>query len=877
MTDPQKNRAITVTGIIAVVAGITVMLGWVFNIPALQQIVPGFVSMVFNTALCVVLFGGALLSGQLFNGRYRNAVFLIFSSIAALTGLVTLLQFLFHFNTGLDQLFITDTQKITSDHLYPGRMAFNAAVCILLLGLGFLALIPKIRIWNMAGQWLFHAVSILSAIALIGYLYGASLFNTVLYVSSMAIHTAILFFILSAAASLLNPSLGITQLFTGNKIGNQMAKRLFGLMLLMVLVFGAFRVRSTMFSPDTLISLLAVGFLLFSLLLIWSTANWLNKVDRRRSDAEAEVKQINAELEKRVEERSAEIQKSEEKYRSLIEQASDAIYVLNFEMNFIDVNASMCKMMGYSREELLQLNVKAIIDPEELKIDPLATTLADGGQSVIRERRFMRKDGTVFTVEINVKKFADNRILVMARDISDRKKIETDLREAELKFRTMAEKSIVGVYIVQHGKFIYVNPRFADIFGYLPEELTNTVPVDTIIHESHRHITNENVRKRIAGEIESVHYEVMGRKKDGSANWVEFYGSRATMGGIPTIIGSVIDITERRQAEEELKTSEQKYKFLFESNPLPLWMIAKDDLSIIAVNEAAARLYGYSKDELLSMDVKGFRPEEDREQQAEAYREELNNLTDQRVIRHLKKDGTEMYVQITAQDIIFEGRPVRLSLTNDITEKLKAEELLKKSEANLQAILKTTDTAYAVLDNDLNVLSFNQKAFEFVITQYDHVPEKGDKLADFFPHDRFPQFREFISLVSRGQHINYETDYPNTNGGRIWYDVRLSPITNDRKEVLGTLMALYDITERKAYEQNLKDAYDSIQNHIESIKGMAWKQSHLIRSPIANLKALAKMLKDHPSDVEVLSHLLTEVERLDEIIHEMAKEAAAHE
>lgn len=879
MSDQKNSKVITAISIVTVIVSIIVMCGWMFDIPVLKEIVPGFVPMMFNAALCFVLFGSALLARQSSKTLYNKTIFASLSVSGAVIGSITLLQFLFHFNIGLDELFMPDTEKVSSSHLYPGRMAYNAAINFSLLGIGFILLNAKSRIANLLAQYLFHAVSILSIVALIGYLYGVSLFNTLLYVSSMATHTAILFLLLSIGAAMLNPTFGLARLFTGGQMGNQLARRLFGLIVIMVIAFGSLRLQARyekIFALDIGISLLAVCFLLGSVIILWGTANWLNRIDTKRSDAEAEVKLVNAELEQRVAERSAEIVKSEEKYRSLIEQASDAIYVLDFGMNFTEVNASMCKMMGYTREELLQMNVAAIIDPEELKADPLTTSPDMAGQSIVRERTFMRKDRSVFIVEINVKKFSDNRILVMARDISERKRIESELKDAELKFRTIAEKSIVGVYIVQHGKFIYVNPRFAGVFGYEPAELINTVSVETIIHKNHRHITTENVRRRINGELESVHYEVMGLKKDGTTNWVEFYGSRATMGGVPTIIGSMIDITERKQAEEELKTSEQKYKILFKSNPLPLWMIAKDDLSIIAVNDAAARLYGYTREELLTMNVKALRAEEDRDKQLEGYIEELTSSADERIIRHLKKDGTLMYVQITAHDIIFDGRPVRLSLTNDITEKLLAEEALKASEANLQTILNTTDTAYAMFDTRLKVLAFNQKAIEFVIEQYNHVPEKGDNLADFFPRERLPQFAEFLKLVSQGQHINYESDYPKKSGGRAWYDVRLSPITNKQKKVLGTLMALYDITERKVYEQNLREAYNSIQNHIESIKGMAWKQSHLIRSPVANLQALAKMLKDHPGDAEVLAHLQAEVDRLDEIIHEMAKEAAAH-
>jgi PAS domain S-box-containing protein len=879
MYDQQKNKAIIIISVISIAAGITVMFGWIFNIPALQQIVPSFDTMVFNTALCFIFFGSALLFTQYQTGKYQLHVFFVLSLLCTLTGLITLLQFLFHFNTGLDELFIIDKQIVSGSHLFPGRMAFNSAICVFLLGLGFLLLTTKNRLFNLVAQYFLHAVTILSTIALIGYLYGVSLFDSLFYVSSMATHTAILFFILSLAASLINPSMGITRLFTAKRIGNKMAKRLFTLMLIMVILFGSFREQTQhyhLFTLDIGISLATICFLLVSLVIIWNTATWLNRIDAQRSVAEAEVKLMNVDLERRVQERSAEYQKSEWRYRSLIEHASDAIYVVDLKGNFTDVNASMCKMTGYTRDELLQLNVEDIIDPEELKNDPVKHGPRSPDEYIMRERRLLRKDRSIFDAEINVKMFQDDRILIIARDIAGRKKMETGLKEAELKFRTIAEKSMVGVYIIQKGKFIYVNPRFAEVFGYAPEELINTVPVETIIHESHRSITTENMRKRMAGEVESVHYEIIGRKKDGSTNWVEFYGSRTDIGNKPTIIGSMIDITERKAAEEELRSSEQKYKLLFESNPLPLWMIEKDSLSVIAVNDAAANLYGYTRDELLNQSVKIFRPEEELEEQLEGYRKNMSTSTDTRIVKHLKKDGTIIFVQIVANDIIVDGKAVRLSLTNDITEKLIAEESLKKSEANLKTILKTTDTAYALFDTDLNILAFNQKAIEYVKEQYHHTPKKGTRIADFFPAERLPQFLNTAKEVLKGNYINYEIDYLQADGSVYWYDVRLSPLANDNKEIFGMLLALHNITERKNAEQNLKRAYERIQNHINSIKDMAWKQSHLMRSPLANLKALALILKDHPSDTEALTYFQTEIDRLDVIIHEMAEDASDH-
>lgn len=883
MNNQTRNITITVAAILAIVAGLIIMGGWIFDRPPLQHIVPGFVAMKLNTALCFVLFGCALLLTRFKRQKYSNTAFVILSLLGTLIGLLTQLQDLFHLNLGIDELFITDNTPVSAVFPFPGRMAFNASLCFVLLGLGILTSGSKNRAANIVSQCLLQMVTLLSAIALIGHLYGSELFTTLFYVTTMAVHTAILFLIISIAASLINPSIGISRLFTGQQIGNQMAKRLYALMILMVIIAGmVFKAQirqrqSGFFSFETIISLLAVGFMLVSLAVIWHTASWLNKIDSLRSEAEEKVKEMNAGLEKIVEERSAEIQKSEEKYHSLIEQASDTIYVLDIDGNFTDVNASMCKMTEYTREELLRLNIEDIIDPDELAIDPLPKKLENNGQPVIRERRFRRKGGKIFTVEVNVKKFTDDRIMVIARDITDRKRMEAELREAELKFRTVAEKSMVGVYIVKNGYFVYVNPRFAEVFGYRPDEMINTFKVDAILDESYKNIANENVRRRMEGEIESVHYEAIGHKKDGTSNWVEFYGSRALIGGEPAIIGSMTDITERKKAGEELRSSEQKYKLLFDSNPMPMWMIAKDDQSIIAVNDAAAKHYGYEKDELLNMNVRSLRPSEDFDIQLEGYRQEMTESGSLGIVKHLKKDGTIMYVNIIAHDIVFEGRPVRLSLTNDITEKLKAEESLKKSEANLQTILNTTDTAYALFDINLKVQAFNQKAVEFVKQQYNHSPENGDSLGDYFPAGRFPQFVGFAKEVLSGNNVNYEIDYPKPDGSVFWYYVRLFPITNDNNEILGMMMALYDITERKNAEQDLKIAYERITEHVNSIKDMAWKQSHLIRSPLANLKGLVSILKEDPASLEIFDHIQSELNRMDKIIIEMAEDASDHD
>jgi two-component system, sporulation sensor kinase E len=101
------------------------------------------------------------------------------------------------------------------------------------------------------------------------------------------------------------------------------------------------------------------------------------------------------------------------------------------------------------------------------------------------------------------------------------------------------------------------------------------------------------------------------------------------------------------------------------------------------------------------------------------------------------------------------------------------------------------------------------------------------------------------------------------------------PIANRDKHILGLVFAATDISDHKRSEQHLQQAYENIQHHVESIRDMAWKQSHLIRSPLANLKALVDILKTEPADKVVLDHISGELEKLDTVIIDMANEASA--
>ena len=164
---------------------------------------------------------------------------------------------------------------------------------------------------------------------------------------------------------------------------------------------------------------------------------------------------------------------------------------------------------------------------------------------------------------------------------------------------------------------------------------------------------------------------------------------------LPNAIASALDKYNleqaRKQAVETLRVSERKYKLLFESNPMPMWMVSKSTLDIIAVNVAAANHYGYSREEFLQLNAKSLRPEENVDQYLEHMRGQNSVIQRSGIWRHKKKDGSIIMVDIMAHDVLYEGNPARLVLANDVTEKLKAEaELANQEQIQKKLITETS-------------------------------------------------------------------------------------------------------------------------------------------------------------------------------------------
>ncbi len=274
------------------------------------------------------------------------------------------------------------------------------------------------------------------------------------------------------------------------------------------------------------------------------------------------------------------IVKDEKKYHALFEQAPDAILrgafehsaigmsLISLKGQWLKVNKKLCDITGYTEEQMLSLHFQDITHPDDLKKDIECYHLLLEGriETYQTEKRYIHKKGNLVWVNINVSLVKDSDkkplyFVAQTEDIHHKRNIELALAESETKFRILVEKSLAGVYIIQDKKFRYVNSLFAKTVGYTEKELLESDSVLTIIAEEDQKKVLENIRIMIDGEADNIQYEVRGQKKNGEKIWAEVFGNRIMYNGNPAIIGTLIDITQKKMMDQEIldrKVQEQK-------------------------------------------------------------------------------------------------------------------------------------------------------------------------------------------------------------------------------------------------------------------------------------------------------------------------------
>lgn len=413
----------------------------------------------------------------------------------------------------------------------------------------------------------------------------------------------------------------------------------------------------------------------------------------------------------------AELSQTEILYRAVVEQTSDGILLFDGESGLIlQSNPALQEMLGYSPEELRGMRVHNLILDSAKEVDKNITRTLREGRRILGERTYHRKDGEPLEVEVaaNAISYEGRELLcAVVRDISERKRIMSELHKAEERYRTLIEQIPAVTYIERaKGTYpdlsLYTSPQIEKMLGYTLEEWLR--PDADLwgksIHPDDRdRVLAADEHSRSSGEPFKEEYRLIA--KDGSVVWVrdETVLLRDESGEPWLWQGVLLDITELKQTEEALKESEERFRSAFENASTGVALVGLDN-RYVRVNEALCRMLGYEEDELLGKRSFDVTHPDDRQKSQERTRrmlEEGGPGTQSLEKRYVCKDGRVVWV-ISDVSLVRDaaGNPSHfVTQFQDITARKRAEESLKESErlqrrhAREQALLHQVRNAYA--------------------------------------------------------------------------------------------------------------------------------------------------------------------------------------
>jgi PAS domain S-box-containing protein len=418
--------------------GIVVMLGWIYHIDIFTTVKEGYAAMKFNTAFTLVLLSIALLLVivPVNKAKKRRKIILFSKALTALAfviGILSLTHFIKEHEININRLLFSHDDAY---HGHDFRMSPHTAFCITCTAAAMFWIKAKRIFLRRMGQYLLHATTLVAFIVFIGYLYDVPELHNLTLVSSMAVHTAAAFLIFTIAASFLNPGLGITGIFTGNLIGNLMARRLFFSLLLGILLAGYIRIlghRNAIVSVEFGIALLTVAFCLITLILIWIVSSILNKAYMK-------------------------LQAAKENLKMVVEAAPYALIMSDKTGKILDFNKRAIKIFGYRENELRGQNV-AMLVPENFRNEWMLKRNTFFSAPSIKHYGFddeipaIRKNGTVFPIEIvltPIKTDDGFKILSFVSDITTRKANETIITKQLIELQSKNQELEQFNYISSH-------------------------------------------------------------------------------------------------------------------------------------------------------------------------------------------------------------------------------------------------------------------------------------------------------------------------------------------------------------------------------------------------------------------------------------------
>ena len=516
------------------------------------------------------------------------------------------------------------------------------------------------------------------------------------------------------------------------------------------------------------------------------------------------------------------LQQSEARYRAVFDASRDAILIADARTGMlVDANPAALILLGRSIEEIRGLHQKDIHASE----DVLAATTAFHryrSESGATEHVVLRPDGARVPVEISASPMQDahgrDLVLGIFHDLTERRRAEEDLRESEDRFRIMADCCPTMMWVTDaEGLVRFVNRSYREFFGIVGEQVEGRIlAVHPVDEDESTGAWQRSVELRTPFAAER-----RIQRTDGGWRWIATHAEPrfSRSGRFQGHVGVSYDITDRKQAEEALRESEQSYRRQFADNSVVMLLIEPADGQIVDANAAAVAFYGYSRERLLTMRTTDIAilPASEAQQVLAPLRERRGQLLER---QHRLANGSMRDVEVSLSQIQLGERIIVHSIVIDITDRKRAEKEARWSGARLRGITNSAQDAIIMMDPE-GTISFWNPAAESILG-YGAEEAIGKHLHTLLTPERYLEahraaFPEFLR-TGRGNAIGKTVELAarRKDGREITIDLSLSAVSlNGGWHAVGVLR---DITERKQAEQALRDSEEKFRQLADNVR-----------------------------------------------------------